>query len=159
MITKDFRLKNEESNRDHAIREQYRDRMEEVQQIIDDSQIVFNEKAGLVHKLNSSIVKKVNNTDLVNEMRDVGKKEAENKFKNIIGMSLPCQILTIKIEENRMLHEKELENLKSQYEYLLSKKEKELEKFVKEFKEYHSHKKDELHKARNEIVDLYLICK
>lgn len=80
-----FRLKNEEANKDNAIREQYRDRMEEVQQIINDSQVVFNEKAGLVHQLNSSIVKKVNNTELVNEMRDVGKKEAEKQYKNILG--------------------------------------------------------------------------
>ena len=60
--------------------------MEEVQQIINDSQVVFKEKAGLVHQLNSSIVKKVNNTELVNEMRDVGKKEAEKQYKNIIGI-------------------------------------------------------------------------
>lgn len=56
-------------------------------------------------------------------------------------------------------HEQEIENLKSQYEYLLSEKQKELEKFVKEFKEYHSSKKDEIHATRNEVVNLYKICK
>ena len=35
---------------------------------------------------------------------------------------------------------KEVENLKSQYEYLLQKKEQEFEKFVNEFKQYHAQK-------------------
>ena len=52
---------NEAANKDNAIREQYRDRMEEIQQIINDSQTVFVEKTDVVHQLNSSIVKKVNN--------------------------------------------------------------------------------------------------
>ena len=54
-------IKNEAANKDNAIREQYRDRMEEIQQIINDSQTVFVEKTDVVHQLNSSIVKKVNN--------------------------------------------------------------------------------------------------
>lgn len=56
-------------------------------------------------------------------------------------------------------HDQELENLKSQYEYLLSEKDKELQKFVQEFKDYHSQKKQEIHATREEVINLYKICK
>jgi hypothetical protein len=139
-------LKDEIANKDHAIREQYRDRMEEIQQIINDSQTVFNEKADVVHKLNKTIVKKVNNYERVTEMKDLGKREATMEYKTIL-------------EEQKTQHKKEISNLKAQYEYLLSEKEKEFEKFVNEFKVYHSHKKEEIHSARDEIVNLYKVCK
>lgn len=137
-------LKDAEADKDNAIREQYRDRMEEIQQIINDSQLVFEEKANVVHNLNKSIVKKVNNYERVNEMKDLGKREAEITYKSIV-------------DEQKSQHKKELSNLKSQYEYLLSEKEAELEKFVNEFKQYHNQKKDEIHTARDEIIDLYKV--
>lgn len=139
-------LKNSEATKDNAIREQYRDRMEEVQQIINDSQAVFSQKADVVHKLNKTIVKKVNNYERVNEMKDLGKREAESEYKNIV-------------DTQKAQHKKEITNLKAQYEYLLKEKEKEFEKFVNEFKTYHAQKKDEIHTAREEIVNLYKICK
>ena len=52
-----------------------------------------------------------------------------------------------------------MENLKNQYEYLLSEKEQQLKKFVEEFKEYHASKKQEIQTARSEIVNLYGIWK
>lgn len=116
--------------------------MEEVQQMIDHSHLIFEEKADVVHKLNTSIVQKVSNTEKVNEMKDLGKREAEIKYN------------TIKSQISNE-HKKEITNLKEQYEYLLSEKEKELEKFVNEFKEYHAQKKTEIHDAREEIVALY----
>ena len=137
-------LKDEKANKDNAIREQYRDRMEEIQQIINDSQTVFNEKADVVHKLNKTIVKKVNNYERVTEMKDLGKREATLEYKTIL-------------EEQKTQYKKEISNLKAQYEYLLSEKEKEFEKFVNEFKVYHSQKKEEIHSAREEIVNLYKV--
>lgn len=139
-------LKDEIASRDNAVREQYRDRMEEIQQIINDSQTVFNQKADVVHKLNKTIVKKVNNFERVTEMKDLGKREATMEYRTIL-------------EEQKAQHKKEISNLKAQYEYLLNEKEKEFEKFVNEFKQYHSHKKEEIHTAREEIVNLYKVCK
>lgn len=139
-------LKDAEANRDNVIREQYRDRMEDIQQIINDSHLVFEEKANVVHNLNKSIVKKVSNYERVNEMKDIGKREAEIKYKSIV-------------DEQKNQHKKEMSNLKSQYEYLLSEKEAELEKFVNEFKQYHNQKKEEIHTARDEIVNLYKVCR
>ena len=139
-------LKDEEANKDNAIREQYRDRMEEVQQIINDSQAVFSEKANVVHQLNTTIVKKVSNYERVNEMKELGKREATQEFKKIL-------------DEQANQHKLEKNNLKNQYEYLLQQKEKDFEKFVNEFKEYHSQKKEEIRAAREEIVGLYKVCK
>lgn len=91
------------------------------------SQQVLEEKVSVVHKLNNTIVKKVNNYERVNEMKDLGKREAHSEYKKIV-------------DEQSNQHKKELTNLKNQYEYLLSEKEKEFEKFVNEFKVYHSQK-------------------
>lgn len=91
------------------------------------SQQVLEEKVSVVHKLNNSIVKKVNNYERVNEMKDLGKREAHSEYKKMV-------------DEQSNQHKKELTNLKNQYEYLLSEKEKEFEKFVNEFKVYHSQK-------------------
>lgn len=116
--------------------------MEEVQQIINDSQAIFSEKASVVHQLNSSIAKKVNNSEIVSEMKDLGKREAEAKFKKAL-------------EDQSREHKREMTNLKNQYEYLLQEKEKDFEKFVNEFKEYHAQKKEEINNGREEIVNLY----
>ena len=58
--------------------------MEEVQNMIDHSHLILEEKAELVHKLNNTIVQKVSNFEKVNEMKDLGKREAEIKYKEII---------------------------------------------------------------------------
>jgi len=79
-------------------------------------------------------------------MKDLGKREAQIEYKGII-------------DEQKIQHKREVTNLKEQYEYLLSEKEKELEKFVNEFKVYHAQKKGEIHNARDEIVNLYKVCK
>jgi RPA family protein len=96
-------------------------------QVMNHSQQVLEEKVSVVHKLNNTIVKKVNNYERVNEMKDLGKREALSEYKKIV-------------DEQANQHKKELSNLKTQYEYLLSEKEKEFEKFVGEFKVYHSQK-------------------
>lgn len=139
-------LKDQEANKDNALREQYRDHMEELQQMIGHSHMVFEEKADVVHRLNTTISKKVSNTERVNEMKDLGKREAEKTYKNYT-------------EEQKSQHKREISNLKAQYEYLLAEKEKEFENFVAEFKTYHTQKKEEIHTAREEIVALYKACK
>jgi hypothetical protein len=116
--------------------------MEEVQQIMNDSQAIFTEKSNVANQLNSTINKKANNNQIITEMKDLGKREAEATFKKTT-------------EEQNKEHEKEITNLKNQYEYLLKEKEKDFEKFVNEFKEYHAQKKEEIRNAREEIVSLY----
>eukprot|EP00343_Euplotes_focardii_P003819 CAMPEP_0205812906 /NCGR_PEP_ID=MMETSP0205-20121125/17521_1 /ASSEMBLY_ACC=CAM_ASM_000278 /TAXON_ID=36767 /ORGANISM="Euplotes focardii, Strain TN1" /LENGTH=77 /DNA_ID=CAMNT_0053094375 /DNA_START=87 /DNA_END=320 /DNA_ORIENTATION=+ len=77
-------------------------------------------------------------------MRDIGKREAEKEYRKML-------------DEGNIQHQKEVDNLKNQYEYLLQDKEKQLEKFVNEFKEYHTQKKDEIQIARVEIIHLYSV--
>ena len=52
--------------------------------MIDHSHLILEEKAELVHKLNNTIVQKVSNFEKVNEMKELGKREAEIKYKEII---------------------------------------------------------------------------
>lgn len=43
--------------------------------------MIFEEKADVVHKLNTTIKNKVRNTEKVTEMRDLGKRQAELEYK------------------------------------------------------------------------------
>jgi trans-aconitate methyltransferase len=110
--------------------------------MLNHSHVLIEEKAGIVHKLKETIVKNTEQQNKINEMKDIGKREAEFEYKK-------------QYYEQLKQHKKEVDNLTQQYTHLLQGKDVELNKFVDEFKRYHKEKKEEVTLARKEISQLY----
>lgn len=47
------------------------------------SHVLIEEKADLIHKLNNTVVKNTENTVKINEMKEIGKREAEMEYRSI----------------------------------------------------------------------------
>jgi ABC-type antimicrobial peptide transport system ATPase subunit len=68
-------------NLDNTVREQIRDRNEELQRMLTHSHVLIEEKSGLIQRLRDSIITNENGAAKINEMKELGKQEAELQYE------------------------------------------------------------------------------
>ena len=108
------------------------------------SHLMIEEKASIIHQLKETIARNSDMANRINEMKELGKQEAEFEYKK-------------QFSDQLKEHKQELRNVTAQYEHLLETKRAELQKFSDEFKRYHRQKKEETTEIRRETAELFKI--
>lgn len=108
------------------------------------SHLLIEEKASIIHKLKETIARNTDINSKINEMKELGKQEAELEYKK-------------QFAEQLKEHRQEVRNVTEQYEHILEGKTSELHRFTEEFKTYHKQKKEETREMRREMSEMYKI--
>ena len=130
---------------EHGVREQLQNRAEELQRLLTHSHMLLEEKAAVIHNLPFTMQSQSADAKNLADMRDLGRSEVEHEFRK-------------RYRENEINHQRQMANLKEQYEYMINDREKEIARFLKEFEDYSKGKKAKTEKLQAETKNLYEIA-